>query len=228
MTCAAAPSVFDQLSAAGFVGIGGFHANPEDAVPGLPSAGGPAKTVLMIGSAGPSFWQVFQASPEAADGHPDPMDRFTRRNLGRIAADHGLAAIYPFEGPPYHPFQRWAQRCGGFSPSPIGLLTHHVYGPWLGLRGAFVSGERLDLPDDRSADGPCPACAGKPCVVRCPAGALSVETGYNVQRCRDHLAGRPQDSCRAGCAARRACPVGASFAHDPGQGRFHMNGFFGL
>jgi len=227
MSTPAAQLVFEELSAAGFIGLGGFHPAGEDLTPVLPS-GAPAQTVLMVGSAGPDFWAAFQAASEAGDGSQDPMDRFTRRVLNGLASRFGFSAVYPFEGPPYHPFQRWALRCGGFSQSPVGVLAHHAYGPWLGLRAAFLCPDRLPLEAAAPPAGPCRACADKPCMSACPVDAISTSGGYDVGKCRDHLIADTSVSCWAGCLARHACPVGRDHAPVSAQGRFHMESFTGL
>jgi len=227
MSAPAAQLVFEELSAAGFIGLGGFHPGAEDLAPDLP-CGDAARTVLMVGSAGPKFWAVFQAAPEAADGLRDPMDRFTRRVLNELGAAHGLQVLFPFEGPPYSPFQKWAARCGGFAQSPFGLLTHAQFGPWLGLRGAFLSPHNLPLATSGTAPGPCSSCDDKPCLSACPVGAISESGGYDVGKCRDHLIADTSVSCWSGCLARRACPVGRDYAPVADQGRFHMESFTGL
>lgn len=211
------------LDTAGFVGLGGFHPGPDDAVPECD--GVPAQTLILVGSAGPDLFEVFAESPEYSDGRPDPLDRHCRRVLAPVAGEFGFNVILPFEGPPYHPFQRWAMRCGRFSRSPMGLLAHSEYGPWVALRAAFLSVERVGNFAYRTAPGPCEACADKPCMPACPAKALT-DARYDVALCRSHLAA-PDVECRSGCLARRACPIGSRYAHSPAQGAFHMRAFIG-
>ncbi|GGE99869.1 hypothetical protein H1W37_07495 [Stappia taiwanensis] len=226
MDMARATRLSKALARAGFLGLGGFHPGPGDAVPPVCSGGPDTRTLLLIGSVGPDLFRAFGAAPEAVDGAADPLDRYTRRQLGAIAGDFGLAPLFPFDGPPYHPFQRWALRVGGFSRSPMGVLAHAAFGPWAGLRGALLSPERFGRFEANDTAGPCEACEDTPCVAACPAGALSLEAGYDVPRCRSHLEARPDAPCRSGCLARRACPFGRSYAQDPAQGTFHMRAFF--
>lgn len=219
-----ASALAKALERVGFLALGGFHPGPRDACP--PAADGrPGATLLLIGNAGPALWQAFRAAAEADDGDPDPLDRYTRRTLGTIAARFALAAVYPFERP-YPPFQRWALAAGGFSPSPMGALAHHRYGPWAGFRAAFVSAERFGTFEGNGTPGPCPACVERPCIAACPAGALS-SAGYDVPRCLAHLEKNPQADCLAGCLARRACPWGTGFRPGRDQARFHMAAFTG-
>ncbi len=211
----------------GFLVLGGFLPGPDDAVPEI-CPGTPARTLFLVGSTGSGIWPVFFESPEFTDGAPDPLDRFTRRVLSDVAQDCGLALVFPFDGPPYHPFQKWAMKTGGFSPSPLGVLAHDVYGPWSGFRAAFLSADVLEPLTENLSTGPCPDCADRPCLSACPVNAISGTEGYDVPRCRDHLASGQGERCFSGCLARRACPVGADFRPSPEQARFHMDSFMGL
>src|SRR6185312_11105495 len=91
---------------------GAFHPGPGDGVPPLPG-GEPAATLALLGLLAEG-WPVFAASREAGDGAPDPLDRWSRRVLGGLAAAFGAVPLFPFGGPPFLPFQRWAQRAGPF------------------------------------------------------------------------------------------------------------------
>lgn len=225
MTLAA--EIESQVSAAGFLVVGSFF--PEDKTE-LPSSSDPSASLalVLIGSAGPAFWQAFQTSPEFSDTNPDPMDRFTRRVLTQIAAELGLEVLFPFDGPPYFPFQRWARACDGFSQSPLGVLAHETHGPWLGLRCAFLVPQAEEVALERGAEGPCVSCVDKPCLSVCPVGAISEETGYDYMACRAFLTETSDANCWQGCLARRACPFGQDYAHLPDQARFHMHSFSGL
>nr|WP_283776396.1 hypothetical protein [Stappia sp. WLB 29] len=205
--------------------LGRFEPVPEDEVPHT-GTGHAARAVFVVGSLSNALFEVFASSPEAADGLPDPLDRFTRRVLTGLAESEGLGIVFPFEGPPYHPFQRWTLRAGGFSRSPMGVLAHREFGPWAGLRAAFLSSEPLAVPAASPAEGPCPACSGTPCMSACPAGALS-EAGYDVPRCLAYLRANPAAPCHAGCLARHACPFGRAHAQSPEAGSFHMRSFVG-
>ncbi|AXS42336.1 hypothetical protein D1F64_00670 [Breoghania sp. L-A4] len=216
-----------RLAGAGFLALGGFHPRADDSVPA--QGGAPARTLLLIGNAGPALWQRFSASPEYADGAGNPLDRFTRRVLSAIAAHFGFTPLFPFDGPPYHPFQGWALRAGGFSRAPMGVLAHEIYGPWAAFRAAFVSTERFGTFRMNGVAGPCESCTEKPCIAACPAGALT-PTAYDVPLCharlmRDHAG---DAGCILGCMARLACPHGAEFTQTPEQARHHMRSFVEL
>jgi len=202
---------------------GAFHPKPGDGVPPLPG-GDPAATLALLGLLAEG-WAVFAASPEAGDGASDPLDRWSRRVVGTLAVALGAAPLFPFGGPPFLPFQRWAQRAGPFHPSPIGMLIHPDWGLWQGYRGALAFASRLDLPLPDRRPSPCESCAGKPCLTACPVGAFTPGR-YDVAACAAHVASPTGSDCAdLGCRARRACPVGAAHRYAPPQAAFHMRAF---
>lgn len=195
--------------------LGGFHAT-DDAT--LPRG---TRTLLLIGPHEPGFWHHLQAQPEW-DGSPDPIDRWSRRVIGRLACDLGGKALFPFGGPPHHPFYQWALRSGQVWASPVRLLVHASQGLMVSFRGALALKDPVALPPP--ARRPCDGCAA-PCQTACPAGALT-GAGYDVPACHAHL-DRPegQPCLTAGCLVRRACPVSQGDARLPEQSAWHMSRF---
>lgn len=225
MTGPAVKGLKQDLEAAGFFCLGGFEPDAGHDVPPLPS-GRPVHSLLLIGSTGPTIWPRLTQSPEYTDRRPDPLDRYTRRVLTGLADAHGFQPLFPFDGPPYYPFQQWAMKCGGFSQSPLGVLAHRDFGPWAGFRAVFLSAAHVS--GGSSETGPCEDCADKPCLTACPVDAISLKDGYRVAECRAHLASGAGLECRSGCLARRACPVGKDHRQNAETARFHMDSFMGL
>lgn len=214
------------LAAQGLLFRGGFHPLPDDGVPSPPE-GTPAGTLVMVGNAGPAFWDTFRAAPEAQDGAAHPMDRWTRRVLSALAAEVEATPLLPFGDPPHLPFQRWAMRAEPVHASPLGMLIHPVYGLWHAYRGALAFRQRLAVPQRPDLASPCDGCAARPCLSACPVEAFTA-AGYDVARCRSHLATAAGGACfAAGCLARAACPIGRQHAYGPGQAAFHMRAFAG-
>ena len=180
----------------------------------------------MLGFVGRAQWAAFAASPEASDGRAHPLDRWSRRVIDALARELGAAALYPFGGPPWLPFQRWAMKAEPVHRSPLGMLIHPDWGLWHSYRGALAFAERLPLPeriDDRPS--PCDACAEKPCLAACPVGAFTVER-YDVHACATHLRSVVGLDCvELGCRAREACPAGAEHRYGRDQASFHMRAF---
>lgn len=194
--------------------LGGFAAEGED---DLPKG---TRTVLMIGP-GPGFWPHLRAQPEW--GGPDPVDRWSRRVIGGVACDLGAKALFPFGGPPYQPFYRWALRTGRVQESPVRLLVHDTQGLWVSFRGALALKERVELPPPPPA--PCATCAEKPCLTACPPRALT-GAGYDMPACHAFLDTGPV-CLSQGCAVRAACPVSQLHDRMPEQSAYHMRQFHG-
>ncbi|MET4804869.1 ferredoxin [Limibacillus sp. MBR-115] len=219
------------LAEQGLLLRGGFRPGPETPLPSLPD-GRAVDFVAMIGNAGPEMWRHFVRSPEYRDSKPDPMNRWTKRVVDAIALRFGSAALYPSDGPPYYPFQRWAQQAEAVFPSPLGILVHPRFGLWHAYRAAllFTSADGLALKLDdqgqnRAGDHPCESCADKPCLSACPVGAFT-GAGYRVDDCAAHVGSAAGHDCRtAYCRARRACPVGLDYIYDQEQAAFHMAAF---
>lgn len=196
--------------------LGGFSVAPGEA--GFPTG---TRTLLMVGPAEPGFWAHVTSQPEW-DGTPDPVDRWSRRVIGRVACDLGAKALFPFGGPPYHPFHQWALRTGQVWDSPVRLLVHARQGLMVSFRAALALKEAIAPP--APAPRPCDTCPA-PCLTACPAEALTGK-GYDLPACHaflDQPEGR--DCMSGGCLVRRACPVSRSYARMPEQSAYHMGQF---
>lgn len=208
----------------GLILRGAFHCAAADAVPAQPD-GRESRTLVLIGNHGRGLWPHFEACPEVLDGRPDPLNRWSERVIGALAAEVGGLALFPFGGPPYRPFLRWAQRAEPVSSSPLGMLIHPDYGLWHAYRGAIALAEALDLPPRAERPSPCETCAEKPCLTTCPVGAFTIG-GYEVADCAGHIAEPAGADCLdLGCRARRACPVGRDYLYPAAQARLHMEAF---
>lgn len=205
----------------GMICCAGFYPLSKDGIDA------PAGTVVLVGNAGPAMWRAFAASlPKTArDQDPDPLDDWTRDVLTQAALRLEARVLFPFEGPPFHPFMRWAKRAEPIAQAPIGPLIHPRYGLWRAYRAAFVLRDAIDLPLAETTPSPCAACSDRPCTTGCPVDAIRRDA-YDVQRCIGHVRSEAGGDCLAhGCRARRACPIGVSYRHEPEQAAFHMRKF---
>lgn len=199
--------------------MGAFHPAPED---GVPDGIG---TVVLLGPREPGFWAHVTAEPEFADGAADPLDRWSRRVIGRIACEMGEKAYFPFGGPPWRPFIAWAHRSGRAWASEVGILVHDTAGLMVSYRGALGLRARLALPPRGTR--PCDRCPEKPCLTACPVGALTGR-GYDIPACRTYIGSAAGETCMArGCAVRRSCPAGEAYGRLPEQSAYHMRIFQG-
>ena len=211
------------LADQGLQARGGFYPEASDLVPSL--ADSETRTVVLVGNAGRRMWQVFSHSAEYRDGRADPLDRWIRQVLSQIASDRQAVVVFPFSGPPYYPFQRWAMRAEAVYPSPIGALIHPKFGLWHAYRGALLFPQRLVLPPRADPPSPCADCADKPCLGGCPVNAFTA-AHYAVPVCRAYLRSDAGEDCiQRACAARRACPIGREYHYSNAQAELHMRAF---
>jgi hypothetical protein len=196
----------------------------DDAAPAA-RGGERASAVVLVGVTGGAMWPVFKAwrDAQADAGGADPLDRWSKLVIDKVAEDVGARACYPSEAP-YQPFQTWAMKAEGLQSSPLGILIHPRFGLWHSYRGALLFAQWYE---DVEAPGvgahPCETCPDKPCLSACPVKAIS-RHGFDVTGCRRHLAtAAGQGGCmRSGCLARSACPVGTEFRYPDAQLEFHM------
>ena len=222
----AAPLALSDIEAAiaphGLAVRGGFKPGPEDGVPALADGSAPA-AVVMIGNVGSAMWRAFDAAGPHAGS--DPLNAWSEAVISRIATELGAASLFPFTGPPYLSFQRWAQKAEAVYPSPLGVLIHPEYGLWHAYRGALAFAQAMDFGPRDDRPSPCETCADKPCLGACPVDAFD-GTAYDVDTCIGHLSAPSGEECAShGCLARRACPVGHTYRYEPEQIRFHMRAF---
>ncbi len=181
--------------------------------------------LVLLGPAPHTFWRAFQDSAEGQDGAPDPIDRWSRRVIGTWACERGGKALFPFGGPPFRPFLRWAVDSGRAWSSPVGALVHDTFGLMVSYRGALAVPDAFELPE--TPPKPCDTCLDQPCLTACPVGALGNEP-YDVPTCKSHIASPEGADCIGqGCRVRRACPLSLGAGRDPAQSAYHMSLFLG-
>jgi hypothetical protein len=208
----------------GLVIRGGFSVCEEDGVPDLDDGARP-KTLVLFGNSGSSIWDCFSGSKEKLDCEPDPLNRWSERVGDLMASQLSGRAFFPFGGPPYQPFIRWAKKAESLKSSKIGLLIHPDYGLWHAYRFAIALNAPLQFQAMPEQDI-CERCEDQPCLNTCPVQAFS-DSGYNVQNCYDYLKQEPQSDCRTHtCQARYSCPEGHGFHYQHLHARFHMDAFF--
>lgn len=183
------------------------------------------RTTILIGNIGSDIWKLF--GDEYDDWvEPDPLDAWTEHHLLELADELDCKVVFPFEGPKYPPFQKWAMKADSVFPSPLGMLIHPVYGMWHAYRGALVfDREVTGIPPRPKLNSPCDKCEHKPCLKVCPVEAFDGED-YAVSDCMDYLSNNLDCACMdIGCQARHACPVGQKFAYRREHAHFHMDRF---
>ncbi len=183
-------------------------------------------SVALVGNIGSSFWYEFSQSAEYLDGLDDPLDRWSLRLANEIAPKLNARPLFPFQGPPYLPFQQWAKRAEALHQSPIGLMIHPQYGLWHAYRFALLIAEPVETTQTEHTSL-CLTCDEQPCLHTCPVKAFSTE-GYNVDSCACFLKQTPSADCfQHGCMARFNCPAGREYRYLDAQSQFHLRAFIG-
>jgi hypothetical protein len=206
--------ILRRIAREGFAVLGYFEPDSSDHTPGE------AKSVILIGNAGPDMFRRFAR----VRGPSDSLDEWTRGVIDPLAQDLDAQALYPFDKPA-HPFLTWARRGGGGHTSPLGLNIHPTYGLWHAYRAALLFPVAFDLPPVIVGSSPCNTCADKPCLSACPVQAFD-GSSYDVAACGQHILSDAGQACmKGGCKARLACPVGKAFTYEAMQMQFHMKAF---
>ncbi|MEM7060636.1 MAG: ferredoxin [Pseudomonadota bacterium] len=212
--------MFDHVqrsaTAVGLTVVGGFHPqSADDAAEGV-------QTVVLLGPGGSETWDHFCQSTEYSDGLAHGMDRWSRRVITALGEDLDAEPAFPFGGPPWLPFQKWATWGEHAVPSPVGMQASPSRGLWASYRGALMFRMKLDLPEWPDAS-PCSPCA-QPCRTACPIGAFQ-DGSYDAARCADYVRSEAGHACRDGCLVRKSCPAGQQIALPTAQREFHMQAF---
>jgi hypothetical protein len=113
------------------------------------------------------FWSFFQQSLEYLDDKPDPLDRWSQRDIGTLANNFGADPIFPFLGRPFTPFFSWTMRTNRIFESPLRLLIHDQNGLFVSFRGALAFPAHIDLPP-----APPYKSSHAPCKTACPVHAF--------------------------------------------------------
>ena len=198
--------------------FGGFHPDEQDKIPKG------TRTLIMLGPREPGFWAYLKSQEEFQQGLPNPLDRWSKRVIDLIGIKSGGEPIYPFGGPPYHPFMTWALKTGRSWHSPVQFLVHETAGLMVSYRGVLAYQDHIPLPEPPGVS-PCETCADKPCMTACPIGVLTPD-GYDADGCRTYIGSfEGQDCLGMGCQVRRICPVSQTYQRDPRQSEFHQMAF---
>ncbi|HWP47872.1 MAG TPA: hypothetical protein VNM22_11975 [Candidatus Limnocylindrales bacterium] len=186
-----------------------------------------ARTVLIIGNGGSTFWQHYknflQKNPDFEQGRKDPFDDYTILVLAegeKLLREAGFKTktVYPFvREKVWLSFQQMAVLAGLGKVGKHGVLIHPEYGPWVSFRGAFLT----DIPfnfeiPDRNFD-PCKDCPA-PCITVCPGRAVT-DSGFNLSQCLETKLTHP--ICQQTCLSRFHCVYGTPYRFQDPELKFH-------
>jgi hypothetical protein len=183
------------------------------------------QSILVVGSGGPGLWDhmiaEIQAEHRLLTDTAHPLDACMRRVVQ--ATDSLLVGIShrwffaTADAEVHLDFRSLAVLAGLGAPSRLGLVLHEKYGPWMGLRAACFM-DRV-LPSSSLADDLCAGCPA-PCIGACPGGALD-NGHWDVGTCAAFH--QSSELCARSCAAREACPLGATYKYSDLERLYHYN-----
>lgn len=200
----------------------------------LPDYGNPRSLVVVIGNTRALWPRLLEAmaGDETLMGHPDPVDTYAEREIGRaveevveecgIEATIRMAAHVPepgSEGAEGVAIQQLARVAGLADLSPSNLSVHPEHGPWIALRAAVVFD--TEGPDDTVVVQVCKECPA-PCT---DALENALQTLKQREEEQAELEAEREDAIarhwEKWLAVREACPVGEESKYPDEQSEYH-------
>ncbi len=193
------------------------------------------QSYIVIGSGGRAFWQKYKAQcatrTQGITKTKHPLDQYTKRLIESTLSpllkrlEFRYRFVFPFEfftGVPLS-FAHLANAANLSAPSNLGIQIHQEYGPWIAFRCVILLETRLPLrtAPEGPTFSPCPNCPGRPCILACPAKAITAHEGQNYDKCSEHRLGS-LTNCIERCDARYACIYGQEHRYTTDQLRFHQ------
>ena len=189
-----------------------------------------ARSIILIGNGGASFWKHFQDHCSSRPGwleRDNPLDDFTRQvvesELIPRFRRHGIhaRALYPFmPAEKQISFLQLAKLTGLGGPSIVGVLVHPTFGPWIAFRAAILVDVLIDAPGEASGFDPCPSCEPRSCIAACPVGAVSMPKGWDAVECTRHRV-EVETDCAARCHSRVACVLSPEHRYPDDELQYH-------
>jgi hypothetical protein len=192
-----------------------------------------ARTAMILGCGGAAFERALASAPEAACPE-DPVDQYSARVVGDIAAllsdsGHDTRALYYWDrldvsgassaDGAFADMVALGRAAGLGEPSRLRVLLHPVFGPWLALRALVLTRLGIDATEEaRPSLDSCTGCPA-PCADACLGSALAAGP-LDLAICTATRLVVPE--CETSCAARHACPIGGGHAYGREAEAHHM------
>jgi len=181
---------------------------------------GSTGSIILLGPHEPSYWPAISDSPEWQDGRPDPVDRWSRRIIERLAQVTGSKPHFPFGKQPA-PLLKWALASDRAQQSLVGSAIQADAGLLASYRGALALNKSIRVSPCKN---PCPSGA-KPYMTAFPAGIITY-SNYDLNTCWGYMRAVSEQSCLfAGYIADRACPISSLHPRMAEQSAYHMQQF---
>ncbi|NVK32755.1 MAG: hypothetical protein HWE20_17255 [Gammaproteobacteria bacterium] len=177
-----------------------------------PAAARP-RSLLILAAAGPEFWR------HCSTAQSDPVDQLATNAALAMAESLSLCGflLYPAADAPLDLVAVMRHLGWVSGRSPLGMALSSEYGSYIAMRAVFgvVEAVELQVHGVASSKDTCIDCAA-PCVDACPAGAPSIERGFDIGACAS-VRRQTNNPCQQACLARLACPAGAPYRYDDAQ-----------
>jgi len=175
--------------------------------------------IVLIGSAGGRLWEIIKKNHWI---EPDPIDRYTINTVEELRKNKWSSIkidwLYPGTLPV--PLQQLSRQAGWSHSSLLGLDISPKFGTWFACRAAFVINLNIDCTFKNETQSPCDTCIKKPCLPKCPAGAVRDIDTFGLNECGSYRV-LDDSPCNYQCLARLACPIGASWRYTKEQMDYH-------
>lgn len=177
--------------------------------------------VLLLAASGTEVWRSMRESGHAKGDNP--VDDYSRDLVCRVLSEHfgGRSFDIAYPGAGVAPLMALGEYLNWTWPSPLGLGIHGERGLWFAWR--VLVRIDLDVPSTTPvvSESPCLSCKTQDCVSACPAGAVSIDESFELNRCFDFRV-KENSPCAASCLSRLACPVAREHQYDPRQFEYHQ------
>lgn len=172
------------------------------------------RQLILLGHGGRLLWEKVCAAGLAGE-HPIDDHSVARAREWMAAQCPGAKydVIYPGEAP--LGLQSLGRLAGWHHEAPFRVGINEHWGPWFAYRVVLLADTRLVTTPCLGGASPCSACAGKPCVTACPAGAMA-GGGFSLEKCIAYRQ-QPESRCALTCVAREACPVRTEHRYEAAQ-----------
>jgi len=175
--------------------------------------------IILIGNGGRALWESI---PPSLWLQADPVDQHSSaaacRFARQILTQDNYQIIYPGDTPVA--LQQLGTIAGWHTPSPLGIGINPQWGLWYAYRVAVITNDPLPEILQPAPPSPCAACAEKPCLSVCPAGALCATSTISIDICASYRLA-PKSSCADRCRARMSCPVATEQRYTLDQIQYH-------
>lgn len=180
------------------------------------------KQLILLGHGGRQFWATLKASGFKSD---NPVDDFTLQTVGDYFArlPGGPAYAFLFPGEKVFDLMALGRLAGWHHATPFMVGINQTWGSWFAYRAVLLTD--TDFAASKPLSGvspfasPCAACDKKPCIPRCPAGAMD-GTEFSLTKCVTYRKGE-NSLCRDKCISRIVCPIATEHRYDADQINYH-------